>query len=281
MMMLQGLSQDRLQLIRSALEKFFYKARFNIAFYDASRSEEYRNFRSAVDSAIEKQILRYAKVEKIRRIIKVEKAAKTLTDDKILDKVSESWEPIQDFISDDQMDEFYHWVGEHGGQTALRKLDILGTAFVLTSAVLIAELVARRKFLAETVDKTTKEWIARTIEEGISRGLNETDIAMMLRNQARSAAEVRADKIAETETMWGMNLAELTTYKKNKVLEKMWVTAHDEKVCEICWGNEGAGWLKVEEEFPSGNLHPLAHIMCRCMLKVKVPEKIVKPWTGD
>ena len=112
MMMLQGLSQERLQLIRSALEKFFYKARFNIAFYSASRSGEYRSFRSAFDVAIEKQILRYAKVEKIRRIIKVEKAVKSLTDDRILDEMSDFWEPIQEFISEDQMDEFYHWVGE-------------------------------------------------------------------------------------------------------------------------------------------------------------------------
>lgn len=49
-------------------------------------------------------------------------------------------------------------------------------------------------------------------------------------------------------------------------MEKKWSTVGDDKVSEGCQENADAGWIGVEEAFPSGHQRPLRFPGCRCDL---------------
>lgn len=53
-------------------------------------------------------------------------------------------------------------------------------------------------------------------------------------------------------------------------MEKFWSTVGDAKVSELCSGNEAAGWIPLDQSFPSGHDRPLGHPYCRCDLLTRV-----------
>lgn len=53
---------------------------------------------------------------------------------------------------------------------------------------------------------------------------------------------------------------------RGQTVEKRWLTAADDRVCEICAPNGAAGWVAAERSFPSGHNRPLGHPACRCDL---------------
>lgn len=279
-MRLIELPRHKLEEVRGVMERFLYRVRYNIAFYKASRSGEYARFHDAISDAIRQQILVYATREKVEELAKVEKAVQQLTDEGILDKLEPYWIPLLSIIEEEELDRFYKWAGEFGGNVALDKLGI-DDDFVLTSEDVLDGLMDRKDFLVDTVDESTRSWIARTIEDAKKRDVSPTAVARLFRDVADRRGELRADKIAETETMWAMNYVEWLTYKKNGVTEKYWVTTYDERTCEICQANEAVGWIGIDEKFPSGDLHPLAHVLCRCFLKIRDSNYGNNPWHGS
>jgi len=55
-------------------------------------------------------------------------------------------------------------------------------------------------------------------------------------------------------------------------MEKKWLSVGDKSVgnkpaaCGICLANDNVGWIPIDDAFPSGHMHPLAHTGCRCCL---------------
>lgn len=49
--------------------------------------------------------------------------------------------------------------------------------------------------------------------------------------------------------------------------EKLWLT--DGRPCEVCEENAVAGWIPVDQSFPSGDWEPRAHPNCKCSLEVR------------
>lgn len=47
-------------------------------------------------------------------------------------------------------------------------------------------------------------------------------------------------------------------------MEKKWDTIGDGRVSDGCRENEQAGWIPIDEEFPSGDMRPLRFPGCRC-----------------
>jgi hypothetical protein len=54
------------------------------------------------------------------------------------------------------------------------------------------------------------------------------------------------------------------------VMEKSWSTVGDEAVSEGCLENEAAGWIAIEDFFPSGHQRPLRFPGCRCNLLTRI-----------
>lgn len=71
---------------------------------------------------------------------------------------------------------------------------------------------------------------------------------------------------AHNETADALSSASLDRMKDMGIEGKEWVTAGDDRVCEICLGNEAAGVIPTDKAFPSGHMHPPGCENCRCAL---------------
>jgi hypothetical protein len=60
--------------------------------------------------------------------------------------------------------------------------------------------------------------------------------------------------------------AQRETEKDLGAREKSWETSRDDKVSEQCGADHEAGWVPIDEAFPSGNREPPGHPRCRCTL---------------
>jgi hypothetical protein len=74
----------------------------------------------------------------------------------------------------------------------------------------------------------------------------------------------RADRAIRYEAAVHYNKGLLTALRGSR-LHKAWITTGDNP-CPECIENEDAGFIGVDGEFPSGDLAPLAHLNCQCVL---------------
>lgn len=72
--------------------------------------------------------------------------------------------------------------------------------------------------------------------------------------------------LTTTETTWSMAEGMLGAYYQMGVTEVSWLTALDDRVCPVCNGNMGSGFIPVGQPFPSGDTQPPGHYRCRCCL---------------
>ena len=134
-----------------------------------------------------------------------------------------------------------------------------------------AALVAR-------VNDVTREYLRTVIERGVQEGWSYDRIAQAIIDRYEEFAigrpqlhiDSRAHLIAVTETG---NAYEEGAYQivsglrdLGLQMEKSWLTVGDDRVEETCMNNEAQGWIGLDEQFPSGHLHPLAHPACRCTI---------------
>jgi SPP1 gp7 family putative phage head morphogenesis protein len=276
---------QELKKIQRALETFFYKIRFNIALYSLAHSANYIIFKTAVRDALKKQILYFAKVEKVLSIIGVEKtetekAVKELSDKDLLKNLMRLWVPLTEFIKESEISAYLFWSANKGGQNGLDKLKIDKT-FELINESILKEIDKRKEEMIKLIDGTTQSWIARTIEQGIRDRASTFEIAKLLRDASTTHAEERAELIAEQEASLLFGELELEVYKRNGVQYKKLITSRDEMVCPTCMADEEAGEIPIDEPFPSGNLFPPVHYRCRCFVLPVIPKQIKEPWIGQ
>lgn len=106
--------------------------------------------------------------------------------------------------------------------------------------------------------------VASVLADGLERGETPQTIATALRG-------IKDDRtwaltVAWTETNRAQSAAALDTYEQDGTTGKEWMTAHDQRVCAICLGNETEGAIPVAELFSSGDPYPPGHPRCRCAL---------------
>lgn len=284
--MLTESSKIKLKSIKWALEKFFYSAGTNIAFYNASKNKKYRVFRQRCEKAILKQTEPFYEPKNVKAIQERIPAPLKKIDDTIIDTIVSAL--FYSFSSvfkggAEAMDNFLIWAGTLGGQASFDKVGI-DLTFKLYNPEVISRLRDRRNFLINSVDNTTKEWIARTIASGTEQGLSHNEIARNIRENSVEMSRNRAKKIVETEVANAMGTVELESIKRNGSEYKKWVTSRDEKVCPICDGNEKQGRIPINESFiMSKSLSTPGHPFCRCYLEGSIPPDIPieSIWTGN
>jgi hypothetical protein len=263
--------------VKQALESFFYKVRYNIAIQNALKSTEYKDFRDKLQSAIEKQILYFATIEKVNQITGVHKAVGKLTEIDLLHNLKKHWIPLDTFFKPDDFRDYLLFAAILGGQDALDKMKVTET-FDLTNKELISTIKRRAVLSMREIDKTTQSWIARTIEQNYAN--NHVEIARLLHSQAKKNAEMRSDLIAENELALMMNQIEMETYKRNSVKLHRWITNKDELTCITCMANEEAGDVEIGEMFPGFVTRPPQHERCRCFVMPVISGKPINVWKG-
>ena len=74
----------------------------------------------------------------------------------------------------------------------------------------------------------------------------------------------RKKVIARTETAFAQGEGRRIEATQTNSTHKAWMTSSDDRVSDICAGNEAAGVIPIDEEFPSGVMQEPAHPRCRC-----------------
>ncbi len=267
----------QLKKTKRAIEAFCYKVRFNVGLHQALKGPLYNNLKDQIKSALKKQILFFAKVEKVNYVVGVQKAVRTLTATDLLDKISYYWIPMLDLLDSSSFTDYIKSAATVGGQAGIGKLGAEGT-FIVQDSSLLSSLEKRAKISLNEVDVTTQGWIARTIEEGFKKGLSSIEIAQLLHNNAERVASERAEAIVEYEGTLAYDITEQEFYRKNGVKHIKWITSHDELTCIDCIANEEVGSMPVDGVFPGGVGQPPQHPRCRCII---IPvDKVDVVWMG-
>lgn len=273
------MTKQQKQLIKKALDDFFYKSRINIGLEKALESEDFKTFESSIVDAISKQVDFFAKVDKVNQVIRLNKAVKQLTELELLDEILLIWIPITQFVSEIEFNQYIRNMAQRGGEIASSKITT-GESFFLKDESLIKSIAIRAKEAISQIESTTQSWIARTIEQGLRDKVSSVQIAKLLRDALEKYAQDRASLIAEHEAAIAIAWMEQEFYKRNGIEHHQWVTSRDELVCPTCMGNESIGIIQVGTLFPSGVTHPPAHFRCRCFIKPIIKEGQTITWNG-
>lgn len=256
--------QSRIRHDRLRMEKFVYVKGTNVALYNVEHSSEYQKIKKGLENVLFEQINNIASREPaINTLLMFTKAAS----EELIRQVG-SFFAVQLLREKIDFPSFLIWAGTQGGQAALDKLEIDGV-FDLKNPAFIRFFDNHTNLLIDSVNDTTKKWIANRIQEGKDKGLTTLQIADILQSEGRGFSAVRAEMIVLTETQNAMVTVELETAKRSGVKDKIWRTSIDDRVCPICLPLEGVQ-VGVNEVFDSevGPLEgPSAHPRCRCYLE--------------
>lgn len=141
----------------------------------------------------------------------------------------------------------------------------------------------------KSIDDTTKKILHTLIRDGIAKGTPYNQVAKQIAAKYAGFAapsplghiRSRAELIAVTEMgdayVAGTVAAAQELKDAGLAIEKHWLTVGDKRVDEgTCRKNETAGWIDLDEHFPSGHANPLGHPGCRCDLQTRVAKGPLK-----
>lgn len=144
------------------------------------------------------------------------------------------------------------------------------------------------KFSKE-VNKVTNEKIRKQLEIGIREGEGIGQMAKRVNGVFGECKTSRAMKIARTETARSMGFATEEAYIQSEVVKgKEWLTAMDERTCEICSAMNGKTMALGENFFDKGDTfmgttfdydsvqYPPIHPLCRCTLIPVIGTRSIK-----
>jgi SPP1 gp7 family putative phage head morphogenesis protein len=266
---------------RLRIEKFVYEKGTNVALYNAEHDNRYQSFQENLEKALYSQILRIADYkDKLPLLMSLAKA-KTNASEQLINQVSVliNTDSLQGKID---LAAYLIWAGEQGGQAFFDKTNIDGI-FGLKDEDLISYFNDYSNLIIESVDDYTKQWIATKIQDGKLAGLSPFEIQTMLEEDGKAMSSIRAERIVLTETAKAMTKVELEAARRNGILEKIWRTSLDERVCPTCSPLEGQR-RKIDEDFSEGIDGPPAHVSCRCYFEEVIPDGWQMPdnvWQGQ
>jgi hypothetical protein len=139
-------------------------------------------------------------------------------------------------------------------------------AFDLKNPRAVAYVKAHGADLVSGLNDTTRERMRSLIETAIEDGKSYGKLATEIRQSFEDMSRNRAELIAVTEAGNGYEAGNLQAAQGLKdeglVVQKAWILADDHPGEDECDENADAGWIDVEDAFPSGDDTPLAHPNC-------------------
>lgn len=195
--------------------------------------------------------------------------------------IEQNYGSIDSFISQTEIQDFLTGAYNAGGQHAATNAGV-SASFELKDPVLMQNLKDQSKYLISSVDKTSKDQLARIISGGMDSGLDWKQIAGTIQTKFPEVAQYRSELIARTETANAAGQASLDFYDRNGFKEKAWILG-GANICDICQGNADQGYIPIGEAFSSGDDSFPAHPNCQCSLDTKLPDDFdpARSWTGS
>ena len=174
------------------------------------------------------------------------------------------------------------WNGASITQAGQDFFDTAGVAgmFDLTDTNMMQYLQQYAGQLVTKVDATTRQQLAQALWEGLGGGggspLAMDALARYLQNEMNQLGNAlagmsrqRARMIAITETARAESVGNLIAMLQTGVKLKQWSITTG--ACLICEGNQSMGGIPILDQFPSGDLSPPAHPVCRCSITAWFP----------
>jgi len=136
--------------------------------------------------------------------------------------------------------------------------------------------------LVANVNQTTKDQLRTIISHATEEGWSYSKTSIEIRSKFDMFSERkpqehirnRAELIAVTETGNAYEKAAMIQAESLQMaglpMEKSWNTVGDERVSDGCQENEDAGWIPIDQPFPSGDMQPLRFPGCRCNLQTRM-----------
>jgi hypothetical protein len=157
-----------------------------------------------------------------------------------------------------------------GALTMIREIG--GPSFDLSNPRAVQYLTTIRNRITGISEETFRV-VQSILVDGVERGASYAEIAREIRIKFADMSRDRSELIAVTEIgdaySEGQLLVGDAMQLRGITTQKRWLTAGDDAVEAECESNEAAGWIPIDDAFPSGHERPLAHPRCRCALGVR------------
>jgi len=169
------------------------------------------------------------------------------------------------------------FISKHGGtlirevsEEQYKAINVLVRQASFTETMDVKELA---KAIRPTVGLTTRQAQAayNRYQQAIADGYGEDKAREIQAKYAERLHRVRAETIAITEMAYAYNYGQ-QAYMEQCIrdgliggAQKKWMTAFDERVCEVCGKIDGEV-VEMEADFSIGVLVPPAHPRCRCVV---------------
>lgn len=151
-----------------------------------------------------------------------------------------------------------------------------GVAFNLKNPRAVAWLKDRAAERVTLIDDHTRDTIGGIVNKGIAEGWSYDRMAREISGRFEEFAvgkpqkhiDSRAHLVAVTEVGEAYAEGNLQMGQQMQAagltMEKSWLTVGDDRVSAGCQSNEAAGWIAIDDTFPSGHQRPLRFPGCRC-----------------
>ncbi len=145
-------------------------------------------------------------------------------------------------------------------------------ALQVTSPYVLQQRIKPMVGLTQRETIAVSRFIAALTEEGVSADIINKQVA----RYAKFLHKNRALRIARTEISNAYNFGQINAIRQATVEgwlpgtpEKAWIAGGIDP-CDICLGNEAAGYIELDASFPSGDDHPTTHPNDECAVGYRV-----------
>jgi SPP1 gp7 family putative phage head morphogenesis protein len=118
--------------------------------------------------------------------------------------------------------------------------------------------------LKSMTDKTSVEDLRGIITDSIQKQETVDQLKRKISERFTQYQGYRSERIARTEAANAYGRASLEYYKEAGITKKQWYTMNDDRVAEICYGNQYEGAIDIHQSFSSGVQNEPNHVNCRC-----------------
>ncbi len=148
---------------------------------------------------------------------------------------------------------------------------IRGAVNSVKAGVMVAEDYAARYLRDNSLTRLTGDFSATSVNrlrdaiaEAWDAGGSYNQIVSAIQTTFADFSDKRAGTIAQTEVNDAYNRGRMAIAIEAGFDEKGWDP--DGEACPICMDNVDAGWIGIDDDFPSGDSAPTAHPNCDCSI---------------
>jgi len=156
-----------------------------------------------------------------------------------------------------------------GAEELLKQFEFEASVFSLENPRAVTYLENYGADFVTAIDKTTRDRLRVLLARSTSSGWAYSRLATTIHKTFGEFSTKRSKRIAVHEIGSAYQKGNLIVAQELAAqgvqIEKSWLTRKDDKVDEHCTSNEAAGWIDVNDPFPSGAMRPLDHVGCRCV----------------